>query len=405
MTLGVALVFMGGQSWAGAQPMSFELGPSEAVYPPTSPSIRFSHRLHLSERKNGCQECHRSSDGEGPPRANHDACRGCHAPWLDAEAQACSQCHLREVRRTSTTTVVATSARSAPNLRFSHAQHVRFGDACERCHPRMEGQSGATPSSPPTMDRCLDCHHERRAPAECGSCHPEDLRGKLVQRFSTGLLVPRRFSRIAAHVGDFAMRHGPAARQERVLCRACHDDAECLFCHDGMGRDVRYHPDPWILQHGLRGAADQGRCQACHRVQTFCLSCHQRSGVAVFGSFEDPLARPSTHRERPNDRSSRPIGPHPMAADGWLDPGSPRSHGPAARRRIQSCASCHQEQFCILCHGSGFQGRNGPNPAANPHGSNAERLRSSPAARQNARACLKCHSPLDSRWRPVGSGR
>lgn len=413
MTLGFGLVFAAslGETPAWAQLQAFELGPSEAVYPPRNVPLRFSHRQHLDSGNVNCSPCHTatigpSSDEDIEPslRADHESCSGCHSDWLKGPLEGCRQCH-EGVRAVGSSTVVAAVERPEPNLVFSHQGHDRKSITCLDCHAQIPRQGRAGSARFPTMDRCLACHQERRAPSECGTCHPQDRRGKLIQEFDSGLLVPRRFSPAAAHIAGFELQHGAAATRERVLCQACHDDAECLFCHDGIGRDARYHPDPWILQHGLRGASDRSRCQGCHRVQTFCLTCHQRSGIAVFGPLENPLMRPSVRRVRPSERTSPAVGPHPMAADGWLDPGSPRSHGRVARRQIHSCASCHQEQFCILCHGSGFQGQNGPNPAVSPHGPNPERLRSLPAARQTARACLKCHSPLDIRWRPTGSGR
>jgi hypothetical protein len=74
---------------------------------------------------------------------------------------------------------------------------------------------------------------------------------------------------------------------------------------------------------------------------------------------------------RVND-SGLATGPHPMSADGWLNPGSRNFHGFFAQRSIQSCASCHQEQYCLTCHASGF-GTGGPSRGGNPHGPNPER--------------------------------
>ncbi|MBI2375836.1 MAG: hypothetical protein HYV07_17720 [Deltaproteobacteria bacterium] len=61
-------------------------------------------------------------------------------------------------------------------------------------------------------------------------------------------------------------------------------------------------------------------------------------------------------------------------------------------KKHPGCASCHQEQWCIRCHGSSARG---PSLGGNPHGPNPQRLRGSAAQKQSARMCLKCHSPLD----------
>ena len=102
---------------------------------------------------------------------------------------------------------------------------------------------------------------------------------------------------------------------------------------------------------------------------------------------------------RPDPRTAIAVGPHPMQADGWLDPTKRNFHGFFAQQNIRSCASCHQEQLCITCHASvkGLASR--PAQGGNPHGPNVEALRTSGAARHSARMCLKCHSPYDPSWR------
>jgi hypothetical protein len=136
---------------------------------------------------------------------------------------------------------------------------------------------------------------------------------------------------------------------------------------------------------------DDQRCQSCHRLQTFCLNCHLRSGVATV------VTPPETAGGATTVRAKLRV-PHPLTADGWLNPGSRNFHGFHAQRNIRACVSCHQEQYCLSCHASGF-GTGGPSIGGNPHGPNPERLRGSAARSNNARVCLKCHSPYDSRWR------
>jgi hypothetical protein len=220
-----------------------------------------------------------------------------------------------------------------------------------------------------------------------------------VQSYPSGQLKPQRYHAFAIHDANFLRDHALPAQRERAYCQECHTESDCMACHDGIARDTRYHPDAWIAQHSIRARKDDFRCQSCHRTQTFCLSCHIRSGVATAGTLANPLERRTLRLSDRADPRSPAVGPHPMAADGWLDPTSRNFHGFHAQRNIRACAGCHQEQYCIQCHGSGFGGRNGPNRAVNPHGPNPERLRGSLAAKQNARACLKCHSPADPSWR------
>lgn len=400
-----SLVLCGGLLWAsaGQADFFFELGPSEVLYPSRPPELHFNHRQHLSGDVNlACTDCHRGLKTKTPTRVDHETCRGCHAEWLEPAAQAeptnCQRCHLVPPR---TSTAGPSRSEERSYVQFEHSTHLRLGDDCATCHPRVATKARASRLDYPTMDRCIDCHLEQGAPALCTTCHAEARDGTLVQVFPTGKLIPRRFPLAVIHDASFLADHALPAQRERAVCAECHGQSFCLKCHDGIGRNVSYHPDPWMALHPSRAIQNQNRCQACHRLQEFCVRCHRESGVATFGQIGLPFERRTTRTREPQTRGSPAVGPHPMAARGWLDPASPNFHGFHAQRNIRSCASCHQEQFCIVCHGSGFGGRNGTNPAANPHGPNAERLRNLPAARQNARACLKCHSPADPRWRPA----
>lgn len=397
----LALLLLGSLTFSTALAQAdffFELGPSEVLYPPRASTLRFDHALHRAESKAplDCRSCHAMSE-PAPERTDpHESCRGCHPGWIDTDTQ-CLKCH-------DELTKGATVARAPPPrqtfVRFEHSVHLRGEDDCRTCHGQVEARGRASRLDFPTMDRCLDCHIRRRAPTTCGTCHFVQRDGTLVQSFPTGTLVPLRFPLEVIHDANFLADHALPARRERAVCAVCHTQPQCLKCHDGIGRNAAYHPDPWMSQHALRARQNQNRCQSCHVVQQFCLRCHQQSGVATFGMLAQPFERRTIRRVNPTQPDSLATGPHPMAMQGWLDPRSRNFHGFHAQRNLRTCAACHQEQFCIVCHGSGFGGRNGSNPAANPHGPNPGRLRSLPAARQNARACLKCHSPADPRWRP-----
>jgi hypothetical protein len=150
--------------------------------------------------------------------------------------------------------------------------------------------------------------------------------------------------------------------------------------------------------HANKSRIDDVRCTSCHRQQSFCMDCHVRSGVASIVAVNDP--RTFTRRTVRVASNGLPTGPHPMAADGWLSPGSRNFHGFHAVRSMNACASCHQEQYCVRCHGSTFGGRvNVERKGGSPHGPNPERLKGSAARGNAARACLKCHSPFDPAWR------
>ena len=401
------LMFMGSVASAA---MFFELGPSKVIYPQQEIPLIFDHNYHVRQEDKGkgikgegldCDFCHEDLDASmlASDRIipDHEVCSLCHDEWIGDEDEPasdkdCARCHER-LRETTEKKAPWRMTIPTPNIKFAHGPHLSAGHECVECHSSVSKKKLANRDDFPTMDRCIECHENKEVSVECSTCHFQDERGKMVQRFASGVLKPQRYHAHAIHDANFLRDHSNAAQRDRGYCETCHTKNECLECHDGIGRDVRYHPDAWMAQHSIRARKDDFRCQSCHRLQTFCITCHVRSGVATVGPVGNPLQRRTLRLSDTTNQASDPIGPHPMAADGWLDRASRNFHGFHAQRNIRSCASCHQEQYCIQCHGSGF-GR-----SVNPHGPNAARLRGSLAARQNARACLKCHSPTDPDWR------
>lgn len=410
-----AMLLAGGVSFAATGTMFFDLGPSKAIYPPQKNPLIFDHAYHVRESDEArgiegegmdCDFCHEGleSSETGADRLipGHDVCELCHDDWIGtedepAEVADCARCH-GDLDPNDSDRAAAPMRIAPPNIVFGHAPHLRAGAACLDCHPNVPKKRLATRDDLPTMDRCIDCHTEASVSVACRTCHLGAGDGRIRTAYPSGQLKPRRYHTHAIHDATFLRDHAIPAKRERDYCETCHDHNDCMRCHDGIGRDARYHPDAWMAQHSLRAKKNDFRCESCHRAQSFCLNCHLRSGVATFGSSPAvPLQRRTIRLSVPSDRTSPAVGPHPMAANGWLDPTSRNFHGFHAQRNIRACAGCHQENYCIQCHGSAFGGR-GPR-GVSPHGPNPERLRGSLAARQNARACLKCHSPADPSWR------
>lgn len=381
----------------------FEGGPSAVIYPKQKIPLIFTHDRHtrandeqLGIKGEGlaCDFCHEHIQEETSSAERqipgHEVCENCHIDWMGAPdapppIKDCARCH-GDLDPARTSSRAAPLEIPAPNIRFSHADHAKAKVLCTECHSRVPDKTLATRDDYPKMDRCIECHESRRVSTECKTCHLTGATGRLVTRFPEGNLVPARYFGFMAHTGDFLRDHALPATRQGQLCQQCHGQDDCLQCHDGVARNVRYHPGDWIAVHGIRSRLDDFRCQSCHREQTFCLSCHVRTGVATIASAKDQTVV---------TRSAISV-PHPREADGWLNPRSRNFHGFHAQRNIRSCVSCHQEQFCLACHSSAFG--NAPSRGGNPHG-NAERLRGSTVAKNNARVCLKCHSPADPSWR------
>lgn len=394
----------------------FEGGPSTVIFPRQVVPIRFDHNYHTRESNEelgvkgeglSCEFCHENVGEQAEAGATdipgHETCENCHGDWIGdqenpAPVEGCLKCHS-DFDPTGTSTIAQPMVIPPPNVIFGHDDHVKAEIACTVCHSQVPQKTLATRDDYPTMDRCVKCHQIRGVSTDCKTCHFAGESGRLVTSFPQGQLKPVRYHSFAAHTGDFLRDHSVAAQQNTAYCKNCHATSYCLDCHDGVNRDRRYHPGDWIAVHGTRSRIDDFRCQSCHRLQSYCLDCHVKSGVASIVSTKDPFTveRGTIRRDR---MTGVPNGPHPMAADGWLTPNNKNFHGFHAQRAIRSCASCHQEQYCVRCHGSGFPS-NGPSFGGNPHGSKEkiEALRSSAARSNNARACLKCHSPFDTRWR------
>ncbi|MFO0724993.1 MAG: cytochrome c3 family protein [Myxococcota bacterium] len=390
----------------------FEGGPNAIIFPRHSIPLKFDHNYHVRPSDDAtqtkgeglaCTFCHENISDQASAAdrdiPGHSVCENCHGDWIGDEKKPaaikdCARCH-KDLDPTGTSTKAKAMAILPPNIKFAHADHVKANIECDKCHARVKDRALATRDDYPTMDRCIACHKEQKVPTECSTCHLTQVSGRLVTAFPEGELKPARYHASAVHSADFLRDHSVPANRDPQYCKNCHSTDDCMQCHDGVGRNARYHPGDWIAVHGTRSRTDDFRCMSCHRVQSFCLDCHVRSGVA---SVVDLKTNILTRRTIRVDSSGLATGPHPMSADGWLNPGSRNFHGFFAQRSIQSCASCHQEQYCLTCHASGF-GTGAASRGGNPHGPNPERLKGTAVRNNNARVCLKCHSPFDPSWR------
>ncbi len=147
--------------------------------------IRFDHRPHLLPAKMGRQL----------------RCTSCHYQIVvnrhfEVDRRACFVCHFKgtkEGRELAPIVAGCTGCHTPPgadivigSIRFSHADVVRRGVACQKCHLNVVEGEGEAP-----RERCLSCHnqpeklqrypdprllhqvHVTRHPIECIRCHSE----------------------------------------------------------------------------------------------------------------------------------------------------------------------------------------------------------------------------------------
>jgi hypothetical protein len=340
-----------------------------------------SHARHLAKGV-ACERCHDriarselASDRNVPAQARCEACHRIEEARAGRRVDppsACQDCHPGfdwTVHRAP-----RPSRFPAPNLHFSHARHLARGAGCAGCHGELSAVDLATREQLPRMATCLDCHDGREAPATCATCHPASkaARGAPIEtRFPSGTLLPGPGNPLGlGHGPRFERAHAQLAARQREQCLACHAESSCLRCHDGAVRPQVVHPGDFVTTHMVPARQDEARCAACHRRQSFCVACHERTGVGpeAPAGFRDPGAQV-----------------HPA---GWLTPG-PQHHGVQAARNVGACASCHREEGCARCHASAAGAPPG-GQHANPHppgfSSSCRDL-----VRKNDRACAKCH--------------
>jgi len=353
---------------------------SPIVYPEQRLPLIFSHAKHL-QRGATCDNCHadaktsRSSvDNLIPTEA---ACRACHAidrsmpEKAGTPVAACAGCHPGYTPGAAVARVYLTPS----PLKFDHSKHNT--QSCESCHA-VRDTDLATAAHLPTMASCLTCHKDGDQERACTDCHFARLGGRMEVNFPHGSLVPRRSGLGDEHGPLFARDHRQQASRSDATCAACHDRSECQDCHQGQIKPVDFHQGNYLLVHATEAKRGKPDCSACHRAQTFCVGCHERSGIGTRGTSE--------FNSRDPDQQFHPAG--------WSNRGGPgpNLHAPAARRNISSCASCHREEDCLDCHSA--QSSNTLRVSPHPAGWRGS-FRCKQLDRGNRRMCLRCHITED----------
>jgi hypothetical protein len=174
------------------------LGLPRLLYARLDQPLRFSHRIHSSQKTGyGCQDCHTlGADGRFSGIPGVASCAGCHAEPQGSTAD--EKRLVEEYVKPGREIPWHVYARQPDNVHFSHAVHVKqAGIACERCHGPHGESDTLRPFETnrlsgygrdiwgPTISRlgrarwqgmkmsdCEGCHAERGRPrTSCLACH------------------------------------------------------------------------------------------------------------------------------------------------------------------------------------------------------------------------------------------
>jgi len=376
---------------------------SSIIFPKQDIPLKFSHAKHLARNPLACTYCHdRAADSTSaldnllPTETDCATCHAIDRSKHDKQVAAgrgparCDTCHTAVDPVTGSVPRVKIPI---PNIKFNHKAHVSRNISCETCHGDMKNVGLATRRQLPTMSLCLSCHNNKRstakkskAPARCTTCHLATTGGFMQTKFSQGKLQPSGVLRGAAHDATFGVSHRAAAQNSGKFCESCHRKSFCVDCHNGQRKRMKIHGNDYLALHVVDAKRNNPNCSSCHRVQTFCVGCHSRSGVAADGRGSDFLGPSSGVLDRRY---------HPA---GWIRADSRgilkgqrglMHHSFQAQRNIKQCAACHREEFCTKCHSA----QAGNIIKVNPHPRNwrnSRRCRSLLA--RAGRMCLRCHT-------------
>lgn len=322
---------------------------------------------HLAQAS--CAPCHRAASAQAqmaaggtmlkPPShvAGYDLA---HARDARASAGTCAVCHSREFCATchpnAAQVDVIRGMPSSPQAAAAlqgravtyHAPATHAAADFLRSHGPAVRQDGVA--------RCANCHTRE----SCLECHRDQSRvreiAQLPRRSRTGAPgVQLAGRRPDDHTPDFLLQHRTAAAGGDASCARCHTATFCSSCHDAVRAPASFHGFNYVQRHGQSALTPDAECASCHQTQAFCVRCHQQVGIS------STQARGNRFHDR---------------GGFWL-----LGHGAAARRSLETCTTCHSQQFCMACHSARAGWR------VNPHGPGFDPS----IGDRNPNMCRNCH--------------
>ena len=134
--------------------------------------IRFNHQKHINEVGLSCSDCHIYVDSQtfaGLP--DLDLCLTCHE---DPQTDIPEEEKLRTLQANGGYLNWERIYRVPDHVYFSHQRHVTAGKLeCSTCHGSI-AERNKPPTKPAiriSMERCMNCHEEKKVYNDCLSCH------------------------------------------------------------------------------------------------------------------------------------------------------------------------------------------------------------------------------------------
>ena len=130
--------------------------------------IPFNHKKHTAAGV-FCLDCHSGApDNERAGLPSVEQCMLCHAAIATEHADVKQ---LAGMQLRGETLAWVRVYRVPDFVFFSHASHVKAGEACATCHGPVEERQVLAKEVSTSMIQCMNCHAARQMSTDCHLCH------------------------------------------------------------------------------------------------------------------------------------------------------------------------------------------------------------------------------------------
>ncbi|MFZ5446021.1 MAG: cytochrome c3 family protein [Myxococcota bacterium] len=180
-------------------------------------------------------------------------------------------------------------------IKTPHERHTKGDVECLACHETIFDSESLATSNLPKESKCMECHKEEKEEKKnCGFCHTNPEKPETFATKSRTLIFD--------HKKHLEMK------EINEDCKVCHK----VLPEPGVAQNLAPPMETCTGCHEHEQQFDDGRCDVCHQD----LSYYALRPISSFSHKGDFLT----------------------------------GHVPLARSKPESCATCHDQQFCTDCH-------------------------------------------------------